>query len=158
MKKFEKAGLVGIAAASMLIAGLGISFSDTPANATETTASVPSKDLSQQTYVLEEIDTAILLDLLQISDDTELQIELISERYNPAWVAPTMEIFHFVRSKRVRDHLLKELRQTTGQDFGREMNDWFRWMWNQPELQVKGYDNFKAEFYRSRYIRPYPPR
>ena len=49
----------------------------------------------------------------------------------------------------MRNHLLNELKQETGQNFGTDMNRWFRWMWNQPELKSAGYDQFKADFYRN---------
>ena len=96
-------------------------------------------------------DRLLLLALLQPSGafgDPAVRTE-ISRRFDAAWVAPTLEVFNFVYDPTVRNHLLNELRQETGQNFGTDMNRWFRWMWNQPELKSVGYDQFKADFYKN---------
>ena len=96
-------------------------------------------------------DRLLLLALLRRGEaygDPAIRTE-ISRRFDAAWVAPTLEVFNFVYDPTVRNHLLNELRQETGQDFGTDMNRWFRWMWNQPELKSVGYDQFKADFYKN---------
>ena len=87
-----------------------------------------------------------LLDRSGAFGDPEIRRQ-ISARFDSAWVAPTLEVFNFVYDPTIRNHLLNELRQETGQDFGTDINEWFRWMWNQPEIKTPGYDEFKAEFY-----------
>ena len=96
-------------------------------------------------------DRLLLLALLRRSDaygDPAIRTE-ISRRFDAAWVAPTLEVFNFVYDPTVRTHLLNELKRETGQDFGTDMNRWFRWMWNHPELKSAGYDQFKADFYKN---------
>ena len=95
-------------------------------------------------------DRLLLLALLQRGQafgDPAVRTE-ISRRFDAAWVAPTLEVFNFVYDPTIRTHLLNELKKETGQDFGRDINAWFRWVWNQPEVKAAGYDQFKAEFYR----------
>jgi len=75
------------------------------------------------------------------------QLTEISDNFDESWIAPTLEVFNFVYSPTTRSHLLKELRETTGQDFGTDMNRWFRWVWNEDEIKSAGYDQFKADFY-----------
>ena len=77
----------------------------------------------------------------------DLQAE-VSARFDQSWVAPSLEVFNFVASHSMRQHLIAELEAETGQSFGADMNGWFRWLWNQPYLDAQGYDAFKAEFYR----------
>jgi len=94
-------------------------------------------------------DRAVLLSLLDRSrpfGDVDQRAE-ISARFDESWIAPTLETFNFVYDPSLRKHLLNELRQTTGENFGTDMNRWFRWMWNEDYLNTSGYDKFKAEFY-----------
>ena len=96
-------------------------------------------------------DRLLLLALLDRGDsysDPAIRTE-ISRRFDAAWVAPTLEVFNFIYDPTIRNHLLNELKAETGQDFGRDMNQWFRWMWNQPAVNASGYDQFKAEFYKN---------
>ena len=101
------------------------------------------------TATLTEDDQKLILSLLvpEFSNAKELQIAELKERFSPAYIAPTLEIFHFVPDQRIRRVLLRQLIDTTDQDFGTDINAWYRWLWNEPEIKTAGYDNFKAEFY-----------
>jgi len=68
--------------------------------------------------------------------------------WTPAYIPPAIEIFNFIPDRRVRSVILEQLRNSTGQDYGTDMTAWYRWLWNEPELKIKGYADFKAEFYR----------
>ena len=110
------------------------------------------KQLStNNTYHLRQNDQDMLLSaLLPLSSEEEaLLIENISTTYSKAYIPATLEIFNFVQSYRVREALLAALKKETGEDFGQNVNDWYRWLWNKPEIKIAGYDNFKAEFYAS---------
>ena len=72
----------------------------------------------------------------------------VSDAFNAAWIAPTLETINFVRDPGMRAHLWDELRRETGVDWGRDTNRWFRWMWNEDPVDAAGYDQFKADFYR----------
>lgn len=95
------------------------------------------------------LDRALLLALLDRGSaygDPEIRTQ-ISARFGKDWIAPTLEVFNFIPDRGIRSHLLRELKQETGQDFGTDLNRWFRWMWNEPAINARGYDAFKAEFY-----------
>ena len=97
----------------------------------------------------DEGDRALLLALLEPGgafSDPEIQRQ-ISKRFDKDWVAPTLEVFNFIPDRKIRNLLLQELKQETGQDFGPDINRWFRWMWNAPEVRSSGYAQFKAQFY-----------
>lgn len=68
--------------------------------------------------------------------------------WTAAYIPPAIEMFNFIPDRRVRTVILEKLRESTGQDFGSDMTEWYRWLWNEPELKIKGYADFKSEFYR----------
>ena len=102
------------------------------------------------TYNLSAQDRNLLLDLLGDSNSAERTalIEQLTSRYSPAFIAPSLEIFHFIPYSSTRKAVLEQLIEATGEDFGTDVNAWYRWLWNQPEIKVAGYDNFKADFYK----------
>jgi len=137
--------LVSAAAVPILIA---TTTAQTDVHAkTQTAAATSASNVAALEFNTQDRD--LLLSLLERTGpigDPDERIK-ISASFNEAWVAPTLEIFNFVYDPTMRSHLLSELRKTTGQDFGTDMNQWFRWMWNEDEVKVTGYDQFKAEFY-----------
>jgi len=101
------------------------------------------------TYDLRKFDQDLLLSTLfpQTPAKERQLITDIRESYSMAYVPATLELYNFVQSPDVRRTLLSELKNETGKDFGTNINDWYRWLWNEPEIKINGYDNFKAEFY-----------
>ena len=99
---------------------------------------------------LSTADQDLLLSILRNSSvrNEKEQIKALEENWTEAFIPPALEIFNFIPSSETRRVILSKLRETTGQDYGSSMNDWYRWLWNEPELKIAGYDNFKAEFYR----------
>ncbi len=146
LDKTERNGMTVITLASIIMAAMGIYLGETHAQSADIS---PSPSIAEAPLVLSQIDRDLIISLLQPSQPAEVQIEEISKRFNRAWIVPSIEVFHFVSHAKVRDFLLIKLRESTGQDYGRDINAWYRWVWNQPEIQVKGYDNFKAEFYQN---------
>lgn len=142
-------GAAFITAAALGVAVFtGSNTSSSIVAATSASAAEPSS-LQQGDLQLTEGDQTLLLALLQsrlFSDKTQL-LEDLNARWSAAYIAPTLEIFNFISDPNIRDVLLNNLKATTGQDFGTDINAWYRWLWNQPELKVAGYDNFKSEFY-----------
>jgi hypothetical protein len=112
-------------------------------------AQTPAIQSAVATANFDAADRALLLSLLDRTRPfTKSDVRAdISARFDAGWIAPTLETFNFVYEPSIRNHLLGELRKTTGQDFGTDMNRWFRWLWNEPELKTAGYDQFKADFY-----------
>ena len=119
------------------------------AESAQTLALTPPQTPAKAGVSFDTLDRALLLALLDRSaayGDPEIRTQ-ISARFDAAWIAPTLETFNFIYDPTIRKHLLRELRAETGQDFGTDMNRWFRWMWNEPAVNAPGYDAFKAEFY-----------
>jgi len=146
MKK-DDIGLTLITLMSMTMAAGGVYVGHAQAQTDKSYVSQSSFVQPSGPLSLTPADRDIILSLLEPSFDTNYQIQEISQRFDEAWVAPTLEVFYFVASDQIRNHLLDNLKRTTGQDFGRDVNAWYRWLWNQPEIQAEGYAEFKADFY-----------
>ncbi len=101
-------------------------------------------------YTLSELDQTLLLSFLRRTPDSLLkdQIEALNTSWSPAYIPPSIELYNFISEPKIRRAVLNKLRDSTGQDFGTDMNDWFKWLWNEPEIKITGYDNFKSDFYR----------
>ncbi len=145
LERSEKRGLTAITLISILMAATGIYIGQNQATA----ADIKPAMQVQSELSLPQSDRDLILSLLQPAHHPDAQISEISKRFNRAWIVPTIETFYFVRHKKVQTHLLQKLQETTGQNFGRDINAWYRWLWNNPEMQIAGYDNFKAEFYQN---------
>ncbi|MEP1231151.1 MAG: DUF3179 domain-containing protein [Litorimonas sp.] len=104
---------------------------------------------TQQIYHLRKFDQDLLIStLFPLTRDEERElINNIQNSYSKAYIPPTLELYNFVQSPDVRRTLLSALKNETGQDFGTDINDWYRWLWNEDEIKIEGYDNFKSEFY-----------
>jgi hypothetical protein len=94
-------------------------------------------------------DKDILLAALnpQIFSSNDVSADLRSF-WTKAYIPAAIEIFNFIPDRKVRSVVLEKLRGSTGQDFGTDMTEWYSWLWNEPELKIKGYADFKSEFYR----------
>jgi len=111
----------------------------------------PAEVVKPAAQELTQDDQSFLLSLLRPGSSIAQERQLIEleQRWSPAYIAPTLEIFNFVPNSQTRKALTKHLAETTGQDFGTNINAWYRWLWNEPEIKTVGYDNFKAEFYKA---------
>jgi len=136
-----------LVAAPLLLAGLAY----TTYAQTQHKAYNPAKTASVTTELeLSENDQDLLLSILRGGSDRtqKQQINALEEAWTQAFVPASLEIYNFIPSSDIRRVVVQKLRETTGQDYGTSINDWYRWLWNEPELKIAGYDNFKAEFYR----------
>lgn len=99
---------------------------------------------------LGQADQELLFSLVERSvfGNADQKLAAIDAQWSAAFIPPTIEMFNFISNGEVRDRLQRKLVESTGQDFGTNMNAWFKWLWNEPELKIEGYDNFKSEFYR----------
>jgi len=106
-------------------------------------------DEANKVYTLRRYDQDLLISTLfpQTRDEERQLINDLQQSYSKAYIPATLELYNFVQSPDVRRTLLSALKAETGQDFGTNVNDWYRWLWNEPEIKIEGYDNFKAEFY-----------
>ena len=72
----------------------------------------------------------------------------ISQTWTPAYIPILLEIIPYSTSYAAERGAFDLLREKTKQDFGRDVNDWYTWWWNQPAAQTTDYGNFKAGLYR----------
>ena len=110
----------------------------------------PPSTVNISSAELTEDDRSLLLSLLEPSYPLSKhnQVAKLKKRWSSAYIAPSLEIFNFIPDPSIRKALLEQLVESTGEDFGTDINAWYRWLWNQPEKKVVGYDNFKADFYK----------
>ena len=150
----SKIGL--FAAGAILAVGASYALAQTRTTPAQTIADKPSvvktaqaktntvlqTSIADKEYTLTQEDQQLILSLLirESSGVKDLQLSDLADRYSPAYIAPTLEIFHFVPDGEKRRALLRHLSETTGQSFGTDVNAWFRWLWNQPEIKTTGYD------------------
>ena len=135
-----------VTAASLLLIGggfFGVAQTQSLPPQTDSVAASAPHDLTKA-------DQALLLSLLNadLSLPREGQLAELKDRWSPAFIAPSIEMFNFIYDPRFRTAIKEHLERTTGQNYGDDMNAWYHWLWNQPEMKTKGYDNFKAEFYK----------
>jgi hypothetical protein len=72
----------------------------------------------------------------------------ISQTWSPAYIPILLEVIPYSSSYATERGAFNLLKEKTGQDFGLDVNDWYKWWWNQPAAQTTDYGNFKAGLYR----------
>ena len=81
------------------------------------------------------------------SDSEDL--ENITSTWNSTDNIKAIEILNFVGSPLVGNTLIENLKSDTGQDFDFDIQDWYTWLWNNPEQISDDYDDFKADLYKN---------
>lgn len=81
-------------------------------------------------------------------DDIEGAIDVLDQYWKTAYIAPLLDTLSVPRSFLASERVIDLLSKKTGQHFGRNTNQWYFWLWNQPENIAASYDNFKADLYR----------
>ena len=96
------------------------------------------------------LDHTVFESLLFASDATIIEQTYadISQSWTPAYIPILLEIIPYSSSYAAERGAYDLLVEKTGQDFGRDVNDWYKWWWNQPAAQTADYGNFKAGLYR----------
>ena len=147
----KRALLAGVSV-SLVFLGLSLTLSQSPSQAeaqTQTFKKIAAPNVKTEPLELTVRDQNILLAALERNffgpgDPSED----LRQNWTKAYIPAAIEMYNYVPDRAVRETLLEQLKTSTGQDFGTNTNAWFRWLWNNPELKIKGYDNFKSEFYR----------
>ncbi len=145
--KIGKVKLGVLGASAIFIAGASYSIAQN--RIAPTASAAPAAVEAVQN--LSPDDQALLLSLLSPNSSAvkAKKLTALDRQWSPAFIAPSLEIFNFIADGDIRRDVVKRLSDTTGQDFGTDINAWYRWLWNQPEIKTAGYDNFKAEFYKA---------
>ena len=76
-------------------------------------------------------------------------INALSSNWNKQHIPHVLEALTYAETQCTAQSLINLLQQKTGQSFGRDMNKWYFWLWNQPENISNDYGDFKANLYRN---------
>ena len=115
----------------------------------KTKPSTTKISVASETHSLSEFDQDLILSLLTQTPGVSLEdkLDALKIAWTPAYIAPSLEIYGFTPDREIRGILLDKLKESTGQDFGTDINEWYRWLWNEPEIKVDGYADLKAKLY-----------
>lgn len=104
-----------------------------------------------------ESETAIVRDLVNdafslliyTSDQgaVDRSFLIIDAHWKAEFIPQLLEIMSVPRSNYILQRTIDLLTRKTGQGFGSNLNDWYFWLWNQPEKSLPYYADFKADLY-----------
>ena len=104
-----------------------------------------------------ESETAIVRDLVNdafslliyTSDQgaVDRSFLIIDAHWKAEFIPQLLEIMSVPRSDYILQRTIDLLTRKTGQEFGSNLNDWYFWLWNQPEKSLPHYADFKADLY-----------
>lgn len=104
-----------------------------------------------------ESETAIVRDLVNdafslliyTSDQgaVDRSFLIIDAHWRAEFIPQLLEIMSVPRSNYILQRTIDLLTRKTGQGFGSNLNDWYFWLWNQPEKSLPYYADFKADLY-----------
>ena len=72
---------------------------------------------------------------------------IIDAHWKAEFIPQLLEIMSVPRSHYILQTTIDLLTRKTGQEFGSNLNDWYFWLWNQPEKSLPHYADFKADLY-----------
>ncbi len=129
--------LIGLS--GLLTPTLVLAAADATATTTATTSAPTQPAVSADQF----------LDLLD-NDTAKQQAALvsISSNWQPGFAPMILEMFHIGNNPALSRQLMDILREKTGQSFGNNLDEWYRWVWRQPEARYPAYAEFKARLYR----------
>lgn len=117
------------------------------------TACVSQDSLSTKTAVVTDADLLEIhyfLDLVDSQDETSIKDALvyIEENWKPDYEIMVIELIYFNFNSYIGAELLKILEKKTNQNFGYDMNGWYKWLWSKDPNSLQRYDYFKAKLHR----------
>ncbi|MEM9645526.1 MAG: DUF3179 domain-containing (seleno)protein, partial [Planctomycetota bacterium] len=71
----------------------------------------------------------------------------IGEKWRPGYAVMMLESARYARDRRTGNTILGFLSEQTGKSYGRNLNDWYRWVWNQDFELHSQYAEFKKKLY-----------
>lgn len=104
----------------------------------------------QETLHNEEVQRN--LGVIITSPETEAvkkSIQMLDEHWKPSFTPMTIESLAYTQDKNSSRLLLALLEKKTGQNFGRDFNQWYAWLWRKPAIYSNEYADFKANLYRN---------
>ena len=109
---------------------------------------VYSTQKGQQAGNRNVVDDAFSL-LIHTSDQEAINraFVVIEQHWQHAFIAQLLDIMSVPQNAYIFQKTIELLTAKTGEDFGRNINDWYFWLWNQAEQLPSNYGNFKADLY-----------
>ena len=104
---------------------------------------------SDETAVARDVVSDAFLLLIYTTDQAAVDrsFSILEHYWKPEFIPQMLDIMSVPRSDYVVQKSLALLKDKTGQDFGYRLNDWYFWLWNQPEKTMLNYADFKADLY-----------
>ena len=108
-----------------------------------------------QVGTAKEVDSAALQNSLStiLSSGKPAEVNQAVNSLASNWqsrnIPQILETISYTRHSLGAQQLISLLQEKTGQNFGSDMNQWYFWLWNQPETISADYANFKANVYRN---------
>lgn len=98
----------------------------------------------------QELPASLFVELLRTRDRGFIDAALddITTNWRPSYAPMVLESAVYAPSPYLRSRLFQILNEKTGQDLGFDFQEWFYWLWNQPEAKTSDYADFKAALYR----------
>ncbi len=87
--------------------------------------------------------------LLRDAGSPVVLLQHIDRHWQPGLIPMALETLHFLRASSVADQLKSTLEKNTGQTLGNDLDDWYHWLWKQPENRHPHYARFKSLLYRN---------
>ena len=127
-----------------LLVAVFISSGSGPVYSTEAQQSEPP----DQALIRDAVKDAFSL-LIFTTDMTAVNraFMIIDAYWQPEYIAPLLDVMSVPRSNYTVEKIVELLAEKTGQEFGRNINDWYFWLWNQDEKLLDYYAGFKADLY-----------
>jgi hypothetical protein len=127
-------------------------FDSTPVRRADRTPS-PSDQHATREVVTDAADSIAdvdnFLELISSRDRVVLfdALTTIEEQWHPGNAIMLLETIRFIRSDAIGEAVVAVLENKTGQPLGRDLNAWYRWIWQQEYAPHPEYAKFKAELY-----------
>lgn len=114
------------------------------ANNDKVGVAVESQSLSSK---VAEAQLEILANSLNLKEITN-SLEVLDKHWQKAFTAPLIEILSLRFRSAATEQVIDLLEKKTGEDFGHNPQEWYFWLWNEPEYVGVYYANFKASVYK----------
>ena len=140
MSKINMSALLGCAGLALAVL-IGLNAKATP----QPTPAVTAITTSQSA-----LDRTIFETLLRSRNRDEIAtaFDQINAQGDDGYIPILLELIPYSASIDTERFALALLTQQTGESFGRDVNAWYEWWWNQPGAQTADYADFKATLYR----------
>ncbi len=93
-------------------------------------------------------DSETMMTLMSFDNNRKQEVlRAIEQEWHPGFIPMILELYYFANDRALSRKLLEILRTKTGQHFGTDLDQWYQWLWAQPENQHPAYASFKSVLY-----------